>query len=251
MFALYKNILEDEDVTLSASSSYSTMPLANILDDKLVKYARIGDGSQYIQATCGSAKSIDAVAIAGWGFSSVVFQASNMSNFSTLLVNETLSDVYTNPDTKCGYAFAWLSAAVSAKYFRIVFSGESKKSVGKIMIGTMKAFPWMESKQKLSKVTTVKSSRSAGGQLYPGNVGYNARQVEVTFPEYDDAGFALFDDLWQTVKNTRPFFSVIWDDRQNISPVLYGSLDQERIDQAATGIPSLPFSTKLNITECF
>ena len=251
MFALYKNILEDSDVTLSASSSYTTMPLPNILDDKLVKYARIGDGSQYIQAACGSAKSIDAVAIAGWGFSSVVFQASNMADFSTLLADETLSDVYTNPDTKCGYAFAWLPSAVTAKYVRVVFSGDNKKNIGKIMLGTMKRFPWMESKQKLSKVTTAKSTRSAGGQLYPGNVGYNARQVEVTFPEYADAGFELIDDLWQTAKNKRPFFSVVWDDKQNVSPLLYGSLNQDSIEQSATGIPSLPFSSKLNIMECF
>ena len=251
MFALYKNILEDDDVTLIASATYSSMPIENILDDKLVKYGRIGDGSQYIQATFGSAKSFDAMAIAGWGFSSVVFQASNAADFSTVLVNSTLSDVYVNPDTSCGYAFAWLQAAVTAKYVRVVFSGDNKKNVGKIMLGTMKQFPWMESKQKLAKVTTAKSTRSAGGQLYPGNVGYNARQVEVTFPEYADAGFALIDDLWQTVKNKRPFFSVVWDDKQNVSPLLYGALNQDSIEQTATGIPSLPFSSKLNIMECF
>lgn len=251
MFALYKNVLEDSDVALSASAETSVMPLSNIFDDRLVKYARIGDGAQYFQATCGASKTIDAMAIAGWGFSSVVFQASNVANFSTLVANVSVSNLFTQPDTKCAFLYAWLSAPITAKYFRVVFSGENKKSIGKIMIGTMTRFPWMESKQKLSKVSTVKRARSAGGQLYAGNSGYIARTNEIFFPDFNDAGYALFDDLWQTVHNTRPFFSVVWDEKQTVSPILYGALDQDGIDFEATGNPSLPFSTKLKITECF
>lgn len=250
MFALYKNILDDEDTIITASNSSATMPLSNLLDDKLIKYARIADGAQYIQVSGGS-KTVDAMAVAGWGFSSVVFQASNTTDFSTLLCNVTLSDLHTQSDTKCGFLHVWLSAPITAKYFRVVFSGENKKSIGKISIGTMKRFPWMDSKQKLSQVSTYKRTRSAGGHLFAGNVGYNARTVEMSFPEYNDAGFALFADLWGTCKNTKPFFSVIWDEKQDVSPLLYGALDQDSLDQEATGNPLLPFSTKIKQTECF
>ena len=251
MFALFDNILDDEDAALSASSVTATAPLSNLLDDKLIKYARIGDGAQYIQVTSGSAKTVDAAAIAGWGFTSVVFQASNVADFSTLVANVTLSDLYTQPDTKCGFLYAWLSAPVSAKYFRVVFSGANKKSIGKISIGVMEQFPWMESKQKLSKVSTVKRTRGVGGQLYSGNIGYNARTVEVTFPEYDDAGYKLFDRLWQTCRNTKPFFSVLWDEKQDVAPLLYAALEQDSIDQEATGNKALPFTTKVKLQECF
>ena len=251
MFALYKNVIEDSDVLLSSSAESSVQPLVNLADDRLIKYARIGGGEQYIQAVCGTPKTIDSMAIAGWGFSSVVFQASNDADFSTLLADETVANLYAQPDTKCAFLYAWLSAPVTAKYFRVVFSGENKKSIGKIMIGTMTRFPWMESKQKLSKVSTVKRTRSAGGQLYAGNSGYISRTNEISFPDFNDSGYALFDDLWQAVHNTRPFFSVVWDEKQTVSPILYGALDQDGIDFDATGNPTLPFSTKLKITECF
>lgn len=251
MFALYKNILEDEDVTFSATSEIATMPLKNILDDKLIKYARIGDGIQHFQATCGNAKTIDAMAIAGWGFDSVTFQASNNTDFSSLVANVTLSDIFVQPDTGCGFLYAWLPAMITAKYFRIGFTGSNKKSIGKISVGVMTRFPWMESKQKLGKVTTNKATRSAGGHLYAGNDGYNARYVEMNFPEYNDAGFKLFDSLWQACKNTKPFFSVVWDQKQDVSPILYGVLDQESLDQDATGIKSMPFTTKIRVKECF
>lgn len=251
MYALFKNILDDEDVTLSATSVTANNPLSNLLDDMLVKYARIGDGSQYIQVSCGASKTIDAMAIAGWGFSSVVFQASNTVDFSTLIANQTVTNLSVQPDTKCGFLNSWLSAPITAKYFRIVFSGENKKSVGKISVGIMEKFPWMESKQKIGKISTVKRSRSQGGHLYAGNTGYNARFVEISFPEYNDDGFKLFDLLWQTCKNTRAFFCIVWTQKQDILPILYGSIDQDGIDQDATGIVSFPFTTKIRVMERF
>ena len=61
----------------------------------------------------------------------------------------------------------------------------------------------------------------------------------------------LFKDLWDTVGNYRPFFSVVWDEKQTVFPMLYGALDQDKIDFDRTDYKLLPFTTKIKLEECF
>lgn len=248
MIALYKNILEGATVTASSESVLA--PLSNLDDDKLVKYTRLPAGEQYIQFDLGSAKSFDAIACAGWNFSTLTLRASNSATFASGVTTLSVPKVFDHPDTASVISSLWFDA-VTARYIRIVTSGSSVKDFGKIMLGTMAEFPAMDAKQKMSYATTKKPTRAKGGCLFKGASGYKAREQEISFPEFGDDGVELFADLWNTVGNYRPFFSVVWDDKQDIFPMLYGALDQERIDFDRTEYKAKPFSTKIKLEECF
>ena len=248
MIALYKNILEGADV--SASSESELFPLSNLDDDKLVKFARITGGDQSIVFDLESEKSFDAIACAGWNLATLTLETSNDATFSTIIRTVTVPKVYDHPDTGSVISSLWFDAT-TARYVRLSMTGSTVKDFGKIMLGTMTEFPYMDAKQKMSLSTTKKPVRAKGGCLYRGASGYKAREQEVSFPEFDDSGVILFNDLWDTVGNYRPFFSVVWDEKQNVFPMLYGALDQDKIDFDRTDYKLLPFTTKIKLEECF
>lgn len=248
MIALYKNILES--ATVSASSESVLFPLANLADDKLVKFARITGGDQSIVFDLESEKSFDAIACAGWNLATLTLEASNDATFSTIIRTVTVPKVYDHPDTGSVISSLWFDKT-TARYVRLSMTGSTVKDFGKIMLGTMTEFPYMDAKQKMSFSTTKKPVRAKGGCLYQGASGYKAREQEISFPEFDDNGVLLFKDLWDTVGNYRPFFSVVWDDKQNVFPMLYGALDQDKIDIDRTDYKLLPFTTKIKLEECF
>lgn len=248
MIALYKNILEGAAVT--ASSESVLFPLVNLNDDKLVKFTRVSSGDQYIQFDLGGAEDFDAIGCAGWNFSALTVLASDDSSFTSGVTTVSVPKVYDHPETGSAISSLWFDK-ITARYIRVCTSGSGVKDFGKIILGTMADFPLMEAKQKMSMVTTKKTTRTKGGCLYRGASGYRSREQEISFPEFDDSGVDLFSDLWNTVGNYRPFFSVVWDDRQTTFPMLYGALDQERIDIDRTDSKVKPFTTKIKLAECF
>lgn len=250
MFALFKNILDDADVTLSASSEMAQYPVKNLLDDKLCLFTRAPKGTNYIQVISAGAKTVDSVVVAGTNASSAVLQISN-DNFSTILQSVDIELINTHPFTGDNMLHAYFGP-VTAKDFRVVFSGDTLKNVGKIFVGPMTVFPYMDAKQEFGNESTKEDSRSLAGCSYPGDTGYTARYYNVSFPEYSDDDVLLFNDLWNTCgEYKKPFFSVVWDDRQRILPMLYGKLEQKGIVHKRTEYKTKPNTTELKIMECF
>lgn len=246
MIALYKSVIEG--IIPSSSCQSSKMPLTNLLTDELVSFSRIAPGSNYMQWPLES--EVDAIALAGWGLETVLIQFSDTHDFASIKAEHEVPKISANTDTGSVILSLWFDK-VTAQYCRVVTSGSGNKDFGKIMIGKMAEFPWMSATQSIGLVTTKKSSRGLGGQKYKGNVGYEYREFEATFPEYNDSGYALFSDLWNTCHNQKPFFSVLWDEKQNIFPMLYGSIEDDKLKQERTDSPMFPYTTKLHIAECF
>lgn len=248
MIALYKSVVDG--IIPTASSQSSVMPLSNLLVDTLTEFSRIASGDNYIQYPLSA--QVDAIGIAGWGMNALLLQFSNDPTFpSSSILNEYEIPVKaTQPDTGSVILTRWFDP-ITAAYCRILTTGDGKKDFGKIMLGNMAEFPYMSASQSISLTTTKKNVRGIGGTKIKGDIGYNGREYEVTFPEYNDAGYELFEDLWNTCHNQKAFFSVLWDDRQNILPILYGSLEDEKMKQDRTELPMFPWTTKLHIAEEF
>lgn len=246
MIALYKSIVED--IVPTASSQSSSMPLSNLLSDELTRFSRISSGNNYIQYPLAS--EVDSICVAGWGMNDVVIQFSDTVDFAVIIESHVIPKIATQPDTGSVILSLWFDP-ITAQYCRIVTSGSGNKDFGKIKIGKMSKFPHMSASQSIIKGTTKKNVRGLGGHKFKGNVGYNFRECEVTFPEYDDAGVILLDDLWNTCHDQKPFFSLLWDDKQNIFPMLYGTLEDDKMKHDRTDLKMFPFTTKIHIAECF
>jgi hypothetical protein len=242
---LVDNIIDDRDVTIASSSEMIKFPLSNLYADQLSKFTRLSQGSQYIQISAASPKTIDSIALAGINFVSVVFQASN-DGFITTVFSQTI----TISDRE-KVLFALWDNPITALSFRILFSGSGVKDIGKLFVGKRDMMPGMDATQELTAHFTNKVEKSLSGQVY-GNLddGYSYLTIKVQFPRYNIAYKHRIMEILSKIRNVKTIFVKVWN-KGTEERMVYCRQAEDAVLIGRSGSQGRPFKNDVTFEECF
>jgi hypothetical protein len=220
-------------------------PLSNLYADQLSQFTRLPSGSQYIQISSQTPKTIDSVALAGINFDSVVFQASNdgfvTTTFAQLIIRSDREEIL----------FALLDNPITATSFRVLFSDIGVKDIGKLFVGKRDVMPGMDATQEITTHFTNKVEKSLSGQVY-GNLtdGYSYLTIKVQFPRYNISYKHRIMDILSKIRNVKTIFVKVWS-KGTEERMVYCRQAEDAVVIGRSGTPNRPFKNDVTLEECF
>ena len=247
------NLVLSEDAVLSASAGSILFPPENLREPHLAKFTRI-TGAGYIQVDFSTAKEMDSVIIAGVNpfsegganFSVATFSASD-DGFATS-TNVTAISKQNNE----AHLFCMFDAPISAKSFRIAFSGTGAKDIGALYLGKRyDAISMTAQSQSIEYKWTTTITTSKSGQAFGSNtLGYDYLQLKVPLYQYSESDMITLATMAQKKRNVTPVFVKLWKNN-SIVRLIYARIDGDTMSVGRTSNVNKPFKGDIQFAETF
>lgn len=248
MIIHYNNLLDRADCGMSSAMEHTRYPLSNLLDDKLCKFTKLKAGTASINFTFGESVTADSFGVAGYNDTSFLLEASNSATFDTLLLSKTIT---ANIINGVYHPTTVYFDQVSARYWRVTFTGSNVHRIGKIYLGQCYKFVGMEAKQQsidlnINDTTTVNDT----GQVYTqSNYIHQTCKIQTTSITHEQR--LEIDMFVRSVGKHKAVFVLIWNKIQGFIPALYGIIDQDKVTYSRSDSTNKPFKTELSFREIF
>lgn len=247
------NLVLSEDAVISASSENVLFPLSNLLQPYLAQFTRIS-GAGYIQVDFSTVKEIDSVIIAGVNpfsegganFGVVTFSASD-DGFATS-TNVTAIPKQDNE----AHLFCMFDAPVSAKSFRIAFTGAGSKDVGSLYLGKRyDAISMTAQSQSIDYKWSTTVTVSKSGQSFGSNdLGYDYLQLKIPLYQYSESDMITLATMAQKHRNVTPLFVKLWKNNSTVR-LIYARIDGDTMSIGRTSNVKKPFKGDIQFVETF
>jgi hypothetical protein len=239
MLVLNNNFLNSTTI-ITATSSYSSYPLSNLLDYQLYNYAKVGSGNASLSFALAAPQSVNTVAIGGHNCTSASLIISNDPTFTSNSVTIALDCTQQN-------IFATFPS-LTAQYFQLVLNDNYVKQIGYVSIGKNNGMSDMAAgSTDFTYLINDPQSESISFQSY-GSTAFTQRHVNVNFPLCTKSDRDQILSVFQTNRNWLPFFCKLWDDTVDF-PTLYCTVGTNSLNVKRSGSYTKPYSIDFILKE--